>query len=209
MARLKQQGLVKKIGVSVYNNQQIDYVLDNFSIDLIQLPINILDQRLINDESLVKLKKHNVEIHARSALLQGLLLMSINTIPYWFDTPPKNWTLNLTIWEFSMTRQYTAYTKEFKLETIRLASQSNTCIAQLARDLGLRRNMIYKWRDQLNLKQDKAFKRTATNEQVDRHKATHADLLKENKRLSKELKLAQMEAEILKKAQAYFEDQNS
>jgi len=37
----------------------------------------------------------------------------------------------------------------------------------------------------------------------------HADLLKENKRLSKELKLAQMEAEILKKAQAYFEDQNS
>ena len=97
LARLKRQGLVKKIGVSVYNSQQIDYVLDNFSIDLIQLPINILDQRLINDESLVKLKKHNVEIHARSALLQGLLLMSINTIPYWFDTPPKNWTLNLTI----------------------------------------------------------------------------------------------------------------
>ena len=85
LARLKRQGLVKKIGVSVYNNQQIDYVLDNFSIDLIQLPINILDQRLINDESLVKLKKHNVEIHARSALLQGLLLMSINAIPSWFE----------------------------------------------------------------------------------------------------------------------------
>ena len=85
MARLKQQGLVKKIGVSVYNNQQIDYVLDNFSIDLIQLPINILDQRLINDESLVKLKKHNVEIHARSVFLQGLLLMPIDTIPSWFN----------------------------------------------------------------------------------------------------------------------------
>jgi len=108
-----------------------------------------------------------------------------------------------------MTRQYTAFTKEFKLEALRLASQPNTNIAQLARDLDIRRNMIYKWRDQLNLKQDKAFKRTATNEQVDHHKATHADLLKENKRLSKELKLAQMEAEILKKAQAYFEDQNS
>jgi aryl-alcohol dehydrogenase-like predicted oxidoreductase len=85
LARLKQQGLVKKIGVSVYNSQQIDYVLDNFSIDLIQLPINILDQRLINDESLAKLKKYNVEIHARSVFLQGLLLMSINTIPSWFD----------------------------------------------------------------------------------------------------------------------------
>jgi len=108
-----------------------------------------------------------------------------------------------------MTRQYTAFTKEFKLEALRLASKPNANIAQLARDLGIRRNMIYKWRDQLKLKQDKAFKRTATNEQTDHHKATHADLLKENKRLAKELKLAQMEAEILKKAQAYFEDQKS
>jgi transposase len=69
--------------------------------------------------------------------------------------------------------------------------------------------MIYKWRDQLSLKQDKAFKRTATDKQANHYKATHAELLNENKRLSKELKLAQMEAEILKKAQAYFEDQNS
>ena len=85
LARLKRQGLVKKIGVSVYNSQQIDYVLDNFSIDLIQLPINILDQRLISNDSLIKLKKHNVEIHARSAFLQGLLLMSTDTIPSWFN----------------------------------------------------------------------------------------------------------------------------
>lgn len=108
-----------------------------------------------------------------------------------------------------MVRQYTAYAKEFKLEALRLASQPSICIAQLARDLDIRRNMIYKWRDQLSLKQDKAFKRTATNDQTDHHKATHAELLKENKRLSKALKLAQMEAEILKKAQAYFEDQNT
>ena len=85
LARLKQQGLVKKIGASVYNSQQIDYLLDNFSIDLIQLPINILDQRLISNDSLIKLKKHNVEIHARSAFLQGLLLMSTDTIPSWFN----------------------------------------------------------------------------------------------------------------------------
>ena len=101
------------------------------------------------------------------------------------------------------------YTKEFKLEALKLASQPNTCIARLARDLDIRRNMIYKWRDQLSLKQNKAFKRTATNEHTDHHKVTHADPLKENKHLSKELKLAQMEADILKKAQAYFEDQKS
>ncbi|WP_428086384.1 transposase [Candidatus Thioglobus sp.] len=117
-----------------------------------------------------------------------------------------------------MTIRNKKFTKEFKLEALRLASQPGTCIAQLARDLDIRRNMIYKWRKQLNLKQDKAFprqarikknKRAATNNQTDHHKATHSELLKENKRLSKALKLAQMEAEILKKAQAYFEDQNS
>jgi transposase len=48
-----------------------------------------------------------------------------------------------------MNRQYTAFTKEFKLETLRLAEQPNTCIARLARDLGLRRSMVYKWREQV------------------------------------------------------------
>jgi len=104
-----------------------------------------------------------------------------------------------------MNRQYTAFTKEFKLETLRLASQPNTCIAQLARDLGLRRNMIYKWRVQVQMKQGNAFKRTATDNRTTHHKATHAELLKQNKQLQKELELSRMENEILKKAKAYFE----
>ncbi|CAC9469182.1 hypothetical protein BSPLISOX_3071 [uncultured Gammaproteobacteria bacterium] len=49
-----------------------------------------------------------------------------------------------------MTRKYTAFTKAFKLETLQSANQANVCIASLARDLGIRRNMIYKWRYQLN-----------------------------------------------------------
>jgi transposase len=108
-----------------------------------------------------------------------------------------------------MTRKYTSFTKDFKLQTLELANQPNVCIAQLARDLGLRRNMIYKWRDQLNKKQDKAFKGTANDENTNHHKATHSELLKTNKQLEKDLKLAQMEVEILKKAQAFFSSQNS
>jgi transposase len=73
-----------------------------------------------------------------------------------------------------MTRKYTAFTKAFKLETLQLANQANVCIASLARDLGIRRNMIYKWRYQLNKKQDKAFKRTADNVGTSHHKATHS-----------------------------------
>lgn len=108
-----------------------------------------------------------------------------------------------------MSRQYTAFTKEFKLEALRLAEQPNTCIAHLARDLGIRRNMIYKWREQLESKQGKAFKRTATDTRTAHHKATHAELLKHNKTLQKELELSRMEVDILKKAKAYFEAEKS
>ncbi|OUR73654.1 hypothetical protein A9Q78_02995 [Methylophaga sp. 41_12_T18] len=104
-----------------------------------------------------------------------------------------------------MKRQYTAFTKEFKLEVLHLAKQPNTCIAKLARDLGIRRNMIYKWRVQLAAKQDKAFKRTADTASTDHHKATHAELLKQNQQLKKDLELSRMENDILKKAKAYFE----
>jgi len=85
MEKLKKDGFVKKIGVSLYDGQQVDQLLDNYSIDLVQLPVNILDQRLIKGGQLAKLKKYNVEVHARSAFLQGLLLMSPNNIPSWFD----------------------------------------------------------------------------------------------------------------------------
>jgi hypothetical protein len=50
-------------------------------------------------------------------------------------------------------------------------------LARLARDLGIRRNLIYKWREQLNTKQDKALKRTANNADTPYHKAAHSELL--------------------------------
>jgi aryl-alcohol dehydrogenase-like predicted oxidoreductase len=71
---LKEKKLVRKIGVSVYTAEQIDAVLDRFSIDLIQLPLNVLDQRLIHSGHLQKLADRGIEIHARSVFLQGILL---------------------------------------------------------------------------------------------------------------------------------------
>ena len=65
--------------------EQIDRILDNHHIDLVQLPVNILDQRLIDGGQLKRLKKHGVEIHVRSAFLQGLLLMKTESISSWFD----------------------------------------------------------------------------------------------------------------------------
>lgn len=85
MVSLKKAGLVKKIGASVYTASQIDRLLSRFSIDLVQLPINVLDQRLIRSGHLAKLRSAGVEVHSRSAFLQGLLLMDPDGLAPFFE----------------------------------------------------------------------------------------------------------------------------
>lgn len=84
MLELKAQGQVVKVGVSVYNSKQIDQVLEKFEIDLIQVPVNVFDQRLIVDKKLELLKSRGIEIHARSIFLQGMLLMPLETVNDYF-----------------------------------------------------------------------------------------------------------------------------
>jgi aryl-alcohol dehydrogenase-like predicted oxidoreductase len=74
MTRLGQEKLVEKIGVSVYSAAQIDAVLDRFQPDLVQVPVNVLDQRLLASRHLSRMKSLRIEIHGRSVFLQGLLL---------------------------------------------------------------------------------------------------------------------------------------
>lgn len=73
--RLKAEGLIEKLGVSVYSVNEIDELLELSSWDLIQLPVNVLDQRILESGILPKLKSKGIEIHARSVLLQGALGM--------------------------------------------------------------------------------------------------------------------------------------
>lgn len=85
MVELKEAGLVKKIGASVYTAGQIDRLLSGFSIDLVQLPVNVLDQRLIRSGHLARLRSAGVEVHGRSAFLQGLLLMDPDGLLPFFE----------------------------------------------------------------------------------------------------------------------------
>jgi aryl-alcohol dehydrogenase-like predicted oxidoreductase len=85
MERLKSIGMVKKIGVSLYSDEQINAVINKFNIDLVQLPVNILSQKLFLDGWLKKLKDSDIEIHARSVFLQGLLLMKRSLVPSYFS----------------------------------------------------------------------------------------------------------------------------
>ncbi len=85
LLEVRQQGLAHRIGVSVYNPDELDAVWDN-RFDLVQAPFNVFDRRLRTSGWLDRLGEHDVEIHTRSALLQGLLLME--DWPGYFDRFP-------------------------------------------------------------------------------------------------------------------------
>jgi aryl-alcohol dehydrogenase-like predicted oxidoreductase len=84
MVKLKEKGSVENIGVSVYDGEQAAAVLKIFKPDIVQLPVSILDQRMLWNGQLERLKKEGIEIHIRSVFLQGLLLMPLSQIPAYF-----------------------------------------------------------------------------------------------------------------------------
>jgi len=88
---LKQQGLIKKIGFSTYTPGQVNFLLENFGFDLIQVPFNVFDTRLIQGGQLQALKSKGIEVHARSIFLQGVLLDFDNLSDY-FLTWKKQFT---------------------------------------------------------------------------------------------------------------------
>jgi aryl-alcohol dehydrogenase-like predicted oxidoreductase len=83
MENLKTQGLIAKIGVSVSHAYQIERVLSSYQPDILQVPLNVLDQRLLQSGHLQRLKQQGVEIHARDIFLQGVLLDPTHLHP-WF-----------------------------------------------------------------------------------------------------------------------------
>lgn len=100
-----------------------------------------------------------------------------------------------------MTRKYKQYTQEFKLEAVRLLNESDKPVIQVARELGVRVNQIYKWKKQLDDKPTKAFSRTRKASDKPQSKT---DLADENKELKRKIERLEAEKDILKKAAAYF-----
>lgn len=81
---LKKKGLVNKVGVSIYDASELTAIWPNYTFDLVQAPLNILDRRFIDSGWAFKLKNAGVEIHTRSAFLQGLLLIPSHKRPAQF-----------------------------------------------------------------------------------------------------------------------------
>ena len=81
----------KKIGISIYDFGTLDKILKKFRFDLIQVPFNIFDQRLISTGWLERLKKKKIEVHARSIFLQGMLLLRYSQLPNKLKKYSKDW----------------------------------------------------------------------------------------------------------------------
>lgn len=87
---LKHKGLTKKTGVSIYGPEDLDG-LEVRSLDLVQAPYNLLDRRLYISGLAQRLVDNGVEIHVRSAFMQGLLLMSADDRPVKFGRWHELW----------------------------------------------------------------------------------------------------------------------
>ncbi len=87
--QIKNEGLINRIGVSVYNPEEVESSINFKDIDVIQVPINIFDHRLIKTGLLRKLKSKNYIIFARSIYLQGLFFINPEKLPKYLESAKK------------------------------------------------------------------------------------------------------------------------
>ncbi|QNU67118.1 aldo/keto reductase [Ruminiclostridium herbifermentans] len=107
--RLKKEGYVKKIGASVYKPNEAKKTFSYREMDIIQIPYNIFDQRLDKEGFFKSEIIDNKKIYARSAFLQGLLLMPVNEIPsYLSEAIPKVKRFEELCESYNMTRKQAA-----------------------------------------------------------------------------------------------------
>jgi hypothetical protein len=100
---LKERSLARKIGVSVYAPAELENLTAKFRFDLVQAPLNLLDRRLAVTGWLQRLKDRAIEVHTRSAFLQGLLLLPRGDVPTKFA----RWNGVLDRWHAWLERHQT------------------------------------------------------------------------------------------------------
>lgn len=93
LQKFRDAGKIRKIGFSLYKTEELEYLLKNkISFDIVQVPYSIFDRRFA--PVFPKLKEMNVEIHIRSAFLQGLAFLDPESInPFFSSVVPQLRTL--------------------------------------------------------------------------------------------------------------------
>ena len=81
LQEIKSGGLVRNIGISIYEPSELEALSSRYQFDLIQAPFSVVDRRLIDTGQLSRLSEQTTELHVRSIFLQGLLLMRPGDLP--------------------------------------------------------------------------------------------------------------------------------
>ena len=77
---LKKTKIIQKIGISIYDKKSINKIKYFDCVDIIQLPINLIDRKFIKKRTINFFKKNKIKIQARSIFLQGLLLDNVSNL---------------------------------------------------------------------------------------------------------------------------------
>ena len=77
---LKKTKIIQKIGISIYDKKSINKIKCFDCVDIIQLPINLIDRKFIKKRTINFFKKNKIKIQARSIFLQGLLLDNVSNL---------------------------------------------------------------------------------------------------------------------------------
>lgn len=93
-----------------------------------------------------------------------------------------------------MGSQRKSFSREFKLETVRLVVDGENSVVEIARDMGIHPNTLYRWVKEFSEKPEEAFPGKG-------HQAPEAEQIRQLKRENERLR---MERDILKKAMAIF-----
>ena len=75
------EGYARKSGVSIYDPDEALACAANHNISIVQAPYSVFDHRLKDSNALYALEQANIEVHVRSAFLQGLILMKEDAVP--------------------------------------------------------------------------------------------------------------------------------
>ena len=78
---LREEGLLGRIGVSTYTEEEVEIALKMEAIEAIQVPVNLFDHRLIKTGLLNRLRDRGAMVFARSIFLQGLFMLDPERLP--------------------------------------------------------------------------------------------------------------------------------
>jgi aryl-alcohol dehydrogenase-like predicted oxidoreductase len=91
----QQAGQIKKFGMSIYSLEELDFALNRIDIGLLQIPLNVFDQRFVDTTIVERLTNRKIEVHARSCFLQGLLTQKADQRNVYFD----HWNALFKSWD--------------------------------------------------------------------------------------------------------------